>query len=104
MGRGADASQSRYVEWGRAFATSTRSVSLAGFQTERPKFSIVDAREHTIKFAHAHQQALMRDLINDLVTVIHPFMCFRFRHGIILHIQIDVVKPPPEIIFYPLLL
>jgi hypothetical protein len=42
----------------------------------------------------------MRDLIND----IHPFICFRFRHGIILHIQIDVVKPPPEIIFYPLLL
>jgi hypothetical protein len=26
--------------------------------------------------------------------VIHPFMCFRFRHGIILHIQIDIVKPP----------
>jgi hypothetical protein len=36
----------------------------------------------------------MRDLINDLVTVSHPFMCFRFRHGIILHIQVDIVKPP----------
>ena len=46
----------------------------------------------------------MRDLINDIVTVIHPFMCFRFRHGIILHIQVDIVKPHPEIIFYPLLL
>jgi hypothetical protein len=36
----------------------------------------------------------MRDLINDIVTVIHPFMCFRCRHGIILHIQVDIVKPP----------
>jgi hypothetical protein len=36
----------------------------------------------------------MRDLINDIFTVIHPFICFRFRHGIILHIQIDIVKPP----------
>jgi hypothetical protein len=73
---------------------------LAGFQAEWTEFSIVEIREHTIKFAHAHQQALMGDLIND----IHPFICFRFRHGIILHIQIDAVKPPPEIIFYPLLL
>jgi hypothetical protein len=45
----------------------------------------------------------MRDLINDGVTVLHPFMCFRCRHGIILHIQIDIVKPPPEIIFTGLL-
>ena len=83
---------------GPAFATRTRRFSLACFQAEWTEFSIVDTREHTIKFAYAHQQALMRDLINDPVTVIHPFMCFRFRHGIILHIQIYIVKPPPEII------
>jgi hypothetical protein len=35
--------------------------------------------------------------------VSHPFMCFRFRHGTILHIQIHLVKPHSEIIFYPLL-
>jgi len=67
--------------------------NLAGFQAEWTEFSIVETREHPIKFAHAHQQALMRDLINDLVTVSHPFMCFRFRHGIILHIQVDIIKP-----------
>lgn len=89
---------------GASLGYKDQKIRLAGFQAERTEFSIVDTREHPIKFAHAHQQALMRDLINDLVTVIHPFMCFRFRHGIILHIQIDLVKPPPEIIFYPLLL
>ena len=89
---------------GASLGYKDQKIRLAGFQAERTEFSIVDTREHPIKFAHAHQQALMRDLINDLVTVIHPFMCFRFRHGIILHMQIDLVKPPPEIIFYPLLL
>ena len=89
---------------GASLCYKNQKIRLACFQAEWTEFSIVDTREHTIKFAHAHQQALMRDLINDLVTVLHPFMCFRFRHGIILHIQIDIVKPPPEIIFYPLLL
>ena len=79
---------------GASLCDKNQKIRLACFQAEWPEFSIVDTREHTIKFAHAHQQALTRDLINDIVTVIHPFMCFRFRHGIILHIQIDIVKPP----------
>jgi len=78
---------------GASLCYKNQKIRLAGFQAEWTEFSIVDTREHTIKFAHAHQQALMRDLINDLVTVSHPFMCFHFRHAIILHIQIDLVKP-----------
>ena len=89
---------------GASLCHKNQKIRLACFQAEWTEFSVVDTREHTIKFAHAHQQALLRDLINDFVPVIYPFMCFRFSHGIILHIQIDLVKPPPEIIFYPLLL
>ena len=81
-----------------------QKINLACFHTEWTEFSIVDAREHTIKFAHAHEQALRRDLINETITVIHPFICFRCGHGIILHIQIDIVKPHSEIIFHLLLL
>ena len=80
---------------GASLCYKNQKIRLACFQAEWTEFSIVDTREHTIKFAYAHQQALMRDLIND----IHPFMCFRCRHGIILHMQIDIVKPRPEIIF-----
>ena len=79
---------------GASLCHKNQKIQLAGFQAEGTEFSIVDTREHPIKFAHAHQQALMRDLINDIVTVIHPFICFRFRHAIILHIQVVVVKPP----------
>jgi hypothetical protein len=49
---------------------------LGRFQAEWTEFSIVDACEHTIKFAHAHQQALTRDLINETIIVIHPFLGF----------------------------
>jgi hypothetical protein len=86
---------------GASLCYQNQKISLACFQAEWTEFSIVDTREHSIKFAHAHQQALMRDLINDLVTVLHPLMCFRCRHGIILHIQIHLVKPHSELIFYP---
>ena len=57
---------------GASLCYKNQKIRLACFQAEWTEFSIVDTREHTIKFAHAHQQALMRDLINDLVTVIHP--------------------------------
>lgn len=76
-----------------------QKINLACFHAECTKFSIVDARDHTIKFAHSHEQALRRDLINETGTLIHPFICFRCRHGIILHMQTYIVKPHPKIIF-----
>jgi primosomal replication protein N len=80
-----------------------QKIQLACFQAEWAEFSIVDASEHTIKFAGARQQAVTRDLINGTVTLIYTFICFHCRHAIILHMQIHYVKrcsidpyPPPE--------
>lgn len=53
-----------------------QKIQLACFQAEWAEFSIVDASEHTIKFAGARQQAVTRDLINGTVTLIHTFICF----------------------------
>ena len=78
---------------GASLCHNNQKIQLGCFQAEWTEFSIVDAREHTIKFASARQQALTRDLINKTVLVIHPFICFHFHHGVILHIQIDIVKP-----------
>ena len=71
-----------------------QKISLACFQAKWTKFSIVDAREHTIKFAHAHQQALARYTINEINALIHSFLCFSRLHVIILHIQLYLVKSP----------
>src|ERR1043165_606018 len=49
---------------GTSLCDKNQKIRLACLQAEWTEFSIVDTREHTIKFAHAHQQALMRDLIN----------------------------------------
>ena len=104
MGRVAQTLPNLDTSNGASLCYKNQKSSLARFQAEWTEFSIVDTREHTIKFAHAHQQALMCDLINDIVTVIQPFICFRFHHAIMLHIQVDIVKPHPEIFFYPLML
>ena len=77
---------------GASLCHKNQKIQLAGFQAEGTEFSIVDAREHTIKFAGARQQALTRDLINETFTVIHLFICFHSCHVIILHMQQYNVK------------
>jgi len=64
-----------------------QKIQLACFQAEWAEFSIVDAREHTIKFAGARQQALTCNLIKDIFTPTHPRFGFHFCHTIMLHIQ-----------------
>src|SRR6185295_20282141 len=48
---------------GASLCYKNQKIGLACFQAEWTEFGIIDTREHTIKFAHPHQQALRRDLI-----------------------------------------
>jgi len=89
---------------GASLCDDHQKSQLCSFQTKGAEFMIVNAHENTIEDACTPQQALTRDLINETITVIRPFVCFCFRHGTILHMQIHFVKPHPEIIFHPLLL
>jgi len=56
---------------GASLGYKNQKIRLACFQAEWTEFSIVDTREDPIKFAHAHQQALMRYTINNILILFH---------------------------------